>query len=65
MHPSSFTKQMLIDWGGEAVFHQAEQIVQRGSVLRAEMKGDIVSGIVLRPGMPEIEARFRLLREGK
>ncbi|MBP5321030.1 MAG: SNF2 helicase associated domain-containing protein [Kiritimatiellae bacterium] len=65
MHPSSFTKQMLIDWGGEAVFHQAEQIVQRGSVLRAEMKGDIVSGIVLRPGMPEIKARFRLLREGK
>ena len=65
MLPSDFTRQMLIDWGGEAVFHQAEQIVKRGSVLHVEMKGDIVSGIVLRPQLPEIQSRFRLLHDGK
>ena len=65
MLPSAFTRQMLIDWGGEAVFHQAEAIVKRGSVLHAEMKGDIVSGIVLRPQMPEIQSRFRVSQDGR
>ena len=48
MNPSQITKKSLVKWGGESVYVQAEQLVRRGAVLKADMKDDWISGVIAR-----------------
>jgi superfamily II DNA or RNA helicase len=65
MNPSQFTKKSLIRWGGEAIYTQAEQLVRRGAVLKADMKGDLISGVIARESASEIYTKLRLLAPDK
>jgi hypothetical protein len=48
MLPSAITKKMLLGWGGDAVYAQAESMVRKGLVLKADIKGDLISGVIAR-----------------
>jgi len=48
MRPSELTKTGLMKWGGEAVYQQAESLVKRGAVLKAEMQGEWITGVIAR-----------------
>ena len=49
MKPSELTRAGLIKWGGESVYQQAEALVKRGGVLKAEMKDDgWITGVIAR-----------------
>ena len=61
MNPSQITKKALIKWGGESVFVQAEQLVRRGAVLKADMKDDWISGVIARESASEIYTKLRLI----
>jgi superfamily II DNA or RNA helicase len=61
MKPSELTKAGLMKWGGEAVYHQAEALVKRGGVLKAEMKDDgWITGIIARE-TGEVHTKLRVL----
>jgi superfamily II DNA or RNA helicase len=55
---------MLLGWGGDAVYAQAEGIVRKGLVLKAELKGDLLAGIVARESATEIHTKLRLRADG-
>ena len=38
MLPSAITKKMVTSWGGEEVYAQAERLVKKGAVLKADMQ---------------------------
>jgi superfamily II DNA or RNA helicase len=61
MKPTDLTKAGLMKWGGEAVYQQAEALVKRGGVLKAEMKDDgWLSGIIARE-TGEVYTKLRVL----
>jgi len=64
MLPSAITRKMVVGWGGEAIFAQAEQWVKRGAVLKADMKGDLISGVIARESASEIYTKLRLHDDG-
>ncbi|MEI7899221.1 MAG: SNF2-related protein [bacterium] len=55
---------MLVKWGGESVYSQAEQIVRRGGVLKADIKDDLIKGVVAREAAPEIYTQLRIRENG-
>jgi superfamily II DNA or RNA helicase len=55
---------MLVKWGGESVYGQAENLVRRGAVLRADMKGDLIEGAITRESASEIYTRLRIRENG-
>ncbi len=55
---------MLVKWGGESVFSQAEQLVRRGAVLKAEMKGDLIEGVIARESGTELFTKLRVRENG-
>ena len=61
MNPSQITKKSLVKWGGESVYVQAEQLVRRGAVLKADMKDDWISGVIARESASEINTKLRVL----
>ncbi len=61
MNPSQLTKKALLKWGGEAIYTQAELLVRRGAVLKADMKDDWISGVIARESASEIYTKLRLL----
>ena len=61
MNPSHITRKSLVQWGGEAVFSQAEQLVRRGAVLKADVNGDWISGVIARESAPEIYTKLRVI----
>jgi superfamily II DNA or RNA helicase len=61
MNPSQLTKKGLLKWGGEAVYAQAEQLVRRGAVLKADMKDGWISGVIARESATEIYTKLRVL----
>ena len=48
MLASELTKAGLIKWGGESVYQQAEALVKRGGVLKAEMRDGWIKGVIAR-----------------
>lgn len=64
MFSSSITQKLLLSWGGEAVYRQAEQLVRGGLVKKAEMKDGLVSGVIARESGADVRTRFRLLPDG-
>ena len=64
MLPSAITKKLLESWGGEFVFADAEKAVNRGRVLRADMKGDFVSGEIGREDGGIIYSKFKIRPDG-
>jgi len=61
MNPADLTKQALLKWGGEAVYAQAEQLVRRGAVLKADFKDNWLSGVIARESVSEIYTKLRIL----
>ena len=64
MLPSAITKKMVTGWGGEAIYAQAEQLVKRGAVLKADMKGDLLTGVIARDSASELYTKLRLRPNG-
>ena len=64
MLPSAITKKMVLGWGGEAVYTQAEQLVRKGVVLKADMHGDLITGVIARESASEIYTKLRLHDNG-
>jgi hypothetical protein len=64
MLPSAITKKMLLGWGGDAVYAQAEGMVRKGLVLKADVKGDRISGVIARESASEIYTKLRLRSNG-
>jgi len=61
MNASQLTQKSLTQWGGEAVYSQAVQLVRRGAVLKADMKGDWITGVIARESASEIHTKLRLI----
>ena len=57
------TQLAIQGWGGSAVFHDAESLVQRGSVLRADYKPPWIEGEIAR-GTGDLRARARVSDSG-
>ncbi|NLC82473.1 MAG: hypothetical protein GX748_14945, partial [Lentisphaerae bacterium] len=55
---------MLLGWGGDAVYAQAESMVRKGLVLKADIKGDLISGVIARESSSEIYTKLRLRSNG-
>jgi superfamily II DNA or RNA helicase len=55
---------MLVKWGGESVYNQAEQLVRRGAVIKADLKGDLIEGVLARESAPEIYTKLRIRENG-
>jgi len=64
MLPSAITKKMLLGWGGEAVYAQAAETVRKGRVLKADMQGDLISGVIARESASEIYTKLRIRPDG-
>ncbi len=64
MLPSAITKKMLTEWGGADVYGQAEKLVNRGAVLKADMTGDLITGVIARESASDIHTKLRLRENG-
>ncbi|MDD4016679.1 MAG: hypothetical protein PHV28_01930, partial [Kiritimatiellae bacterium] len=64
MLPSAITKKMVTEWGGADVYAQAERLVNRGAVLKADMAGDIITGVIARESASDIHTKLRLRANG-
>lgn len=57
------TSKMLMRWGGAEVFREAEAVVQRGAVKRANLEGDWIRGEIAR-GTHDLKTALRILPRG-
>ncbi len=64
MLPSAITKKMLLNWGGDAVYAQAENMVRKGLVMKADMQGDLISGVIARESATEIYSKLKVRPDG-
>ncbi len=64
MLPSAITKKMMLGWGGDAVYAQAEGMVRKGLVLKADMKADLISGVIARESSSEIYTQLKVRPDG-
>ena len=55
---------MVTAWGGADVYGQAEKLVKRGAVLKADLKDNLVTGVIARESASEIHTKFRLRENG-
>jgi len=55
---------MLIKWGGKGVYQQAELIVKKGAVKKAEISGSFISGIIARESASDLHTKLRVLDKG-
>ena len=58
-----FTRKQIIGWCGQAFYDDGEARAKRGEVLRAEMEGNVVTGLVARPN-GTMTCRFAILPNG-
>lgn len=55
MTPSQlFTEKNLIAWGGQEVYSQAQKIAMQGHVLKADLEGALLKGVIRRPESSEL-----------
>ncbi len=57
------TKDQIERWGGPDVYATAEAAVKRGAVMKAEMEGNVISGVYAVPGS-SVRCRFTVLDNG-
>ncbi len=57
------SKQQIESWGGAVVYHEAEKILERGAVLRAEWNEPFIEGAIARPA-GELRTRCKVLPSG-
>ena len=57
------TQQLILSWGGPAVFQEAEELVKRGAVLRADLTPPWLSGALARDGR-ELRTRLKIRDNG-
>ena len=57
------TRQLIEGWGGPDVYDKAERAVKRGAVMKAEMEGDVISGLYAQASST-ISCRFKVLSNG-
>lgn len=64
MNPEKLTKAMLLKWGGKDVYVQAENIVRKGAVKKAEISNSDISGIIARGTGAELHTKLTVLQNG-
>ncbi|MDD4102255.1 MAG: DEAD/DEAH box helicase [Kiritimatiellae bacterium] len=64
MLPAAITRKTLAAWGGEAVYLQAEHLVKKGAVLKADISGDLITGVIARESGSNVYTKLRLLPNG-
>jgi len=64
MNPAKLTRAMLLKWGGKDVYQQAEFLVKKGAVKKAEISEDLISGIIARESASDLHTKLRVLERG-
>ncbi len=64
MNPAKLTQAMLIKWGGKDVYQQAEYLVKKGAVKKAEVAESMISGIIARESASDLHTKLRVLDKG-
>ncbi len=64
MLPVAITRKTLTEWGGEAVYLQAESLVKKGAVVKTDISGDLITGVIARASGTNIYTKLRLLSNG-
>ncbi|MFA7174448.1 MAG: SNF2-related protein [Kiritimatiellia bacterium] len=64
MNPAKLTKTMLIQWGGKHVYQQAEFLVKKGAVKKAEISDELISGVIARESASDLHTQLRVLTGG-
>ncbi|MFO7936897.1 MAG: SNF2-related protein [Kiritimatiellia bacterium] len=65
MNPKKLTKAILIKWGGRDIYRQAELLVAKGGVKRADINGDDISGIIARDTAVDLHTSLTVLSGGR
>jgi len=58
------TQNQIQQWGGPTVYREAEALVKRGGVLRAEMNGAWIEGVVARSSGADLHTKLRVHDNG-
>ncbi len=61
--PPTLTQKQILAWGGPSIYQEAEELVKRGGVLRADYQPPWIEGILAR-GAGELRSRLRILDNG-
>ena len=59
----ALTQRQIVGWCGQAIYDEGESRCKRGEVLRADVDGDTVTGILARPS-GTMTCRFKVLPNG-
>ncbi len=62
--PVRLTHNLIQSWGGASVYQEAEALVKRGGVLRADMSGPWLEGIVARSGGANLRSKLKINDNG-
>jgi hypothetical protein len=62
--PIKLSQNQIINWGGAAVYREAEALVKRGGVLRADLNGPWLEGVVARSSGANLFSKLRINENG-
>ncbi|MBR0056045.1 MAG: SWIM zinc finger family protein, partial [Kiritimatiellae bacterium] len=58
------TRATIEKWAGAEVFEEAEERVRRGAVMKAEVNGDVITGLFARTGASPVKCEFTVNADG-
>ena len=58
------TRAIIEKWAGPEVFAEAEERVRRGAVMKAEVTGNVISGLFARNNAPPMRCEFTVGDDG-
>lgn len=58
------TREIIEKWAGREIFDEALERVRRGAVMKAEVDGNVISGVFARTGAPPVKCEFTVLDDG-
>ena len=58
------SQNMILNWGGATVYREAEALVKRGGVLRADMSGSWLEGVVARNSGANLVTKLKINENG-
>jgi superfamily II DNA or RNA helicase len=62
--PIKLSQNQILNWGGGAVYREAEALVKRGGVLRADLNGPWLEGVVARSSGANLVSKLKINENG-
>jgi superfamily II DNA or RNA helicase len=62
--PIKLSQNQILNWGGAAVYREAEALVKRGGVLRADMDDPWLEGVVARSSGAHLATKLKINADG-